>query len=104
MGCNCKQDLPSLATMAGNAVQSAGRVARAYFSGKKILVTPEVKAARLEVCNSCEKVFRHPKYPERIRCTVCGCHMAESWLSAPGFSKTELATESCPLGKWEAVK
>jgi hypothetical protein len=106
MGCTCNKELPSARTMATNAIATAGRVMVAAFTGKKILVSPEVKAARMKICKDCEFVIQHPKYPERYRCSKCGCHMNQSWLSAPGFSKAELATESCPLDppKWEAIK
>lgn len=104
MGCGCKQ-LPSVGAQAVNAVGAAGRALSAAFTGKKILVTPEEKARRMDICKACEFVIQHAKHPERFRCSKCGCHMNYSWLSAPGFSKAELATESCPLDppKWRAT-
>lgn len=50
-------------------------------------VTPEVRAARLAICEACPSLQRQPIK----RCGECGCPIA---------SKTRFKQSSCPLGKW----
>jgi hypothetical protein len=55
-----------------------------------LFVDAEVKRARLAICRTCE--FWNNNHQ---RCAKCGC------VAAVKFS---LASSSCPIGKWEAVK
>jgi hypothetical protein len=69
---------------------TAGQMAAGLFRSAGRLITqgvasPEVKAARLAVCDAC---------PHRLksgRCAKCGCFLA---------AKTAVAAEACPIGKW----
>lgn len=70
--------------MTTNATKAAGRVIAAAVSGRRVLVAPEVRERRLDVCRACDE---NP----RGRCMKCLCIVSR---------KTRLATESCPMGKW----
>jgi hypothetical protein len=69
---------------------TAGQMAAGLFRSAGRLITqgvasPEVKAARLAVCDAC---------PHRLksgRCAKCGCFLA---------AKAAVAAEVCPIGKW----
>ena len=50
----------------------------------------DVKDERMAICESCEHLIKTTK-----QCRKCGCFME---------IKTHLASVSCPIGKWEAVK
>ena len=68
---------------------AAHRFARAGFS----TTPPEALATRQETCRAC------PEWDAKAlnatgRCRKCGC---STW------AKLRMATERCPLGKWEAV-
>lgn len=82
------QQYPGLTTMAGNALAAAGRVVAAVVKGEAVMVPAEVFAERLAICRACP--FNDSPPPE-IHCTRCGCHTM----------KLTLATEWCPVGKWE---
>jgi hypothetical protein len=82
---------PGLFTMAGNALAAAGRVVVAVVQGQLVKVAPAVYYERLEICRGCEF---NGEAPSGVRCMKCGC----------GGLKLELATERCPVGKWEAVQ
>ena len=47
------------------------------------------RAARMEICKGCEHLF-----PLTNQCKQCGCFL---------YSKTYLASSTCPIGKWGAV-
>ena len=82
--------LPGLGQQLKNATTAAFRLARQTLQGKAALAAPEVVAARLALCRSC------PEYrAQDQRCARCGCRLAGAVIS-----KTRLATEACPLGKW----
>lgn len=49
-------------------------------------------AARFAICSACEQ-FRRPSL-----CAHCGCQLRPSGVVA---NKIALATEVCPLGKWQ---
>lgn len=48
-----------------------------------------IKTIRLDLCSKCEKLSDDKK-----TCSECGCYLD---------IKTGWATESCPLGKWDAL-
>ena len=71
------------------AMQATGRFARSGFQTTQ----PEALAEREATCRSC------PEWDAQAlnatgRCRKCGC---STW------AKLRMATERCPLGKWEAV-
>ena len=74
----------SPATIAGNALSAAARIAGAAITGQRVVAPADVRNSRLAECRSC------PRY-DRGRCQVCGCFVA---------AKARFATEQCPLGKW----
>jgi len=83
--------------MAMNATRAAGRIIVATVQGKPVLVASAVFAARLAICRECPKVHVHSDGVS-LRCNACGC-----WLNGKHFAKASLATETCPLNRWEAV-
>jgi hypothetical protein len=81
-------ELPSTLAIAGNAVSALGRIAGAILKSRPLLVPDDVQKARQAVCESCAHF-------EAGRCRLCGCCSAGQIVS-----KTRLATETCPAGKW----
>lgn len=78
---NVEQGMPSIGTMAKNAMVAVGQ-----FIANPSTVSKEEYAKRLEVCSSCDK------YDDiGNRCMHCGCFLA---LKAKG------AAFHCPLKKW----
>jgi hypothetical protein len=72
------------------AMQATGRFARAGFATPP----PEILAEREATCRAC------PEWDAKAlnatgRCRKCGC---STW------AKLRMATERCPIGKWEAVE
>ena len=51
--------------------------------------TEELASSRFEVCLSCPELL-----PVVYQCKQCGCFMK---------TKTQLASASCPIGKWQAA-
>lgn len=83
---------PPLLEQAGNVLAAAGRVLGAVARGEAVMAPADVVAARRAICLPCE----HNGHRESggIRCMKCGC---------TGL-KLDLATEACPVGKWDIVK
>jgi hypothetical protein len=79
---------PSLFRQAANLAGAMERVVVAAAKGEAVRVPIEEYSRRWQVCKTCE--FNGMK-PIGVRCTKCGC----------GGMKLELATERCPVGKWE---
>jgi len=98
MGC-CDGKLPSKLTMGVNASKAAGRVFTAAIRGQRVLARGRTVLNRLEICKSCDQMIRDTDKPTLMRCVQCGC-----WLNGKHVanSKTKLATEKCPIGKWNA--
>ncbi len=82
------REFPSLMTQAGNVIAAAGRVIAAAAHGKQVRVSPEERDRRWGLCMTCVNLVDD-------RCKLCGCHFR---------AKIELATERCPIGKWERVE
>ena len=61
-------------------------------------VTSEVKKARQEVCNACER-----RDQVANRCKICKCFLAVKTGTAENLNPTKLRYEvtHCPLGKWD---
>lgn len=83
-------EYPPPIARAGNALSALGRVVGAVIRGEPVHVEAAVHDARLAACMGCEF---NGEAPAGVKCTKCGC----------GGSKLRLATERCPVGKWEAV-
>ncbi len=78
-------DLPPLTTQARNATQALLRAAGALVRGESLTVSEEEQARRLSICQvPCAEWTG-------VRCRACGC---------VGRWKSQLATETCPRGKW----
>jgi hypothetical protein len=91
--------LPSVGTMASNALHAALRAAGAAVAGEPVLASPEVQAARLGVCRDAaglapdQTVDGHCDRwrPSDARCSECGCYTNLA---------RKLATKDCPLSRW----
>lgn len=53
------------------------------------ILTDEEKSKRIDICNSCEFLFRLTR-----TCTKCGCFVD---------SKAALAKSECPMDKWTKI-
>jgi predicted Zn-ribbon and HTH transcriptional regulator len=73
-----------------SAMQATGRFARSGF----LTTPPEALAAREATCRACPE-WDAEALNATGRCRKCGC---STW------AKLRMATERCPLGKWEAVE
>jgi len=81
-----KQTTPSILTQITNAGKS---IINAALSGFET-VPPNIKAARLQICEKC------PSYePESGKCRECGCVMS---------IKASLSAEKCPLNEWSVYQ
>lgn len=80
---------PSLVRQALNFAGAVGRVAGAVTAGQDVLVPDEIHKARLAICLGCEHNSQRGR--GGVLCVRCGC----------GGMKLRLATEHCPIGKWE---
>lgn len=79
-------ELPSLKEMAKGFIGTAKDVLIGAFQGENVLVTEEVYATRMSVCEGCEFFRKSDK-----RCGQCGCFMD---------AKSRFINASCPVGKW----
>lgn len=85
------------------AATAAKALARWTASGFRT-VDEATRKARLSTCEGCPRLSQAPERSvyqgltllsgDRRVCSACGCGVSR---------KTSLATERCPLGKWEAV-
>jgi hypothetical protein len=64
--------------------ESFGKYAKTGFKN----VSPEKKAERLNICNSCEHFINLTK-----QCGICGCFLS---------LKASWASEKCPTDKWQS--
>ena len=75
------------------------RVSAVFLSGKNFATSgfattpPEILAEREATCRACAE-WDAEALNNTGRCRKCGC---STW------AKLRMATERCPLGKWEAV-
>lgn len=72
------------------AALAAGRALWGFFSGKNILASETVVEERLQQCESC--LFFDPEFRQ---CNKCSCFVDV---------KSQLATETCPEGRWKPVQ
>jgi hypothetical protein len=80
---------PSTFQMARNLAKELWESGKKAARGLPVIVSTEVGFHRLQTCEGCDKFEA-----ESSRCTECGCFMKV---------KTQIASASCPLGKWNAV-
>ena len=82
----------------GSFFGSAANVVMAGLTGRQVLASDDVLAARLAQCAVCEHIVRYQ--PGSLagddvtladKCSQCGCYVKV---------KASFETESCPLGKW----
>lgn len=87
--------------MVANAAKAAGRVFVAAIRGQRVLARGRTVIERAAICKACDQAVPDESRPQYLRCLQCGC-----WLNGKHVanSKVKLATERCPLGKWEAEK
>jgi Family of unknown function (DUF6171) len=78
----------SIGQQAANVTGALGRAFTAVVHGQKVLVDEKTLAARRATCQGCD----HLKGP---KCELCGCYYSV---------KITLATERCPIGKWERTE
>ena len=81
---------PGTVVLAKNALTAAAKVIMRIASGQSYKVGGAELAERLRQCYSCEEEFNLAT----LECNSCGC---------PVHSKTILATEACPIGRWKAL-
>ena len=72
-----------------SAINAGHNFARAGFS----TTPPESLASREATCRACDQ-WDAAALNNTGRCRKCGC---STW------AKLRMATEACPLGKWEAI-
>ena len=72
------------------AMQATGRFARSGFA----TTPPKILAEREATCRACAE-WDAAALNSTGRCRKCGC---STW------AKLRMATERCPIGKWEAVE
>jgi hypothetical protein len=83
-----KREFPSLARQAVNLAGAMGRAAVATVTGNVVFCTPDQESERESICFHCDKLVNGT-------CILCGCQYRK---------KIRLATERCPIGKWERIK
>jgi hypothetical protein len=83
-----KPEPATIGQQAYNVAGAIGRVAAAALTGQQVRVDDETLAARRATCETCD----HLKGP---KCDLCGCYYSV---------KITLATERCPIGKWERTE
>ena len=71
----------------------AGSAFAKFISAKCATTPPEALATREATCRACPE-WDAAALNKTGRCRKCGC---STW------AKLRMATERCPLGKWEAV-
>lgn len=90
---DASKEKPSLTTKAVNVAKAGGRVVKAATTGQPIFVSNEVRDQRIAICRACE-YWNEGGNIGLGECThsKCGCTKL----------KQGLATETCPMGKWNA--
>lgn len=58
-----------------------------------VVASDDVLRSRMDCCNNCE-FWNKASFNGTGKCNKCGC---STW------AKLRMATERCPLGKWESV-
>jgi len=76
-----------------NEIGSFTNSVNQFFANGMPCVEPSVLEHRMDICKSCDQ-WDAQALGGTGRCRKCGC---STW------AKLRMATESCPIGKWEAV-
>lgn len=79
---------PSAFQQARNFAKEMWHSGKNAAQGLPILVSADIAFERFSTCQGCEF------FKDDSRCEKCGCYMK---------TKTQLATASCPIGKWHAT-
>lgn len=80
---------PSMFQQARNFAKEMWHAGKNAAAGLPVLVDAETAFNRFQTCQGCEFLTQ-----DSFRCEKCGCYMK---------TKTQIATSSCPVGKWHAV-
>jgi hypothetical protein len=80
---------PSLFQQARNFAKEMWHTGKNAAHGLPVLVDADTAFQRFSTCQGCEFLKT-----DSFRCEKCGCFMK---------TKTQLASASCPVGKWQAV-
>lgn len=80
---------PSLFQQARNFAKEMWHSGKNAAQGLPVLVDADTAFQRFRTCQGCEFLTQ-----DNFRCQKCGCFMK---------TKTQLASASCPIGKWHAV-
>ncbi len=90
---------PSLPRKISNAGKAIIKAASGKLKGVPLLCPPEVAEARAAICQTCEFVSA-----DKTACThpKCGCKLSRGLLGGVVPGKTQVATQACPIGKWQA--
>ena len=82
-------NFPSLFQQARNFAKEMWNTSKKAAQGLPVLVDADTAFSRFEMCRGCEFLTQ-----DSFRCQKCGCFMK---------TKTQLASASCPIGKWQAA-
>ena len=82
-------NFPSLFQQARNFAKEMWQSGKNAANGLPVLVDANTAFQRFPMCQGCEFLTK-----DTFRCEKCGCFMK---------TKTQLASASCPIGKWQAV-
>lgn len=82
-------NFPSLFQQARNFAKEMWHAGKNAAVGLPVLVDADTAFSRFETCRGCEFLTQ-----DSFRCEKCGCFMK---------TKTQIATSSCPIGKWSAI-
>jgi len=89
---NVKKTTPPIWKQGLTFTQAMLKVATDYVQGKEVRANEDIIKERTSICESNEC----GKYDgEKMKCLECGC---------PFHRKVILASQECPLGKWDAVE
>jgi hypothetical protein len=80
---------PSLFQQARNFAKEMWHTGKNAAAGLPVLVDADTAFQRFSMCQGCEFLKT-----DNFRCEKCGCFMK---------TKTQLASASCPIGKWHVV-
>lgn len=82
-------NFPSLFQQARNFAKEMWNTSKNAAQGLPILVDADTAYSRFDTCMTCDELQK-----DSFRCMKCGCFMK---------TKTQLASASCPIGKWAAT-
>lgn len=82
-------NFPSLFQQARNFAKEMWHSGKNAVQGLPVLVDADTAYSRFQTCQGCEFLKQ-----DSFRCEKCGCFMK---------TKTQLASASCPIGKWVQV-